>query len=241
MILDLLVADPASSVGHMSEATGVSAVTVRADLARLEALGLVLRSRGGASPAFHPEILKRQKHRSEVKHRIARRAAAFVTDGDAIMIEAGTTTALIARYLIGRRDVRIVTNSALVIPYARANPGVQLTVIGGSFRPETEAFVGPVALAQLESFHVRLAFVGTDGFTVEQGLSSYFPEAAAVLKRMVEKADKTILVADSSKWGKTGFVTITPIGSVDTLVTDTDLPEEGRSRLRDAGVEVEVV
>lgn len=225
----------------MSEATSVSAVTVRADLARLEALGLVLRSRGGASPAFHPEILKRQKHRTEAKHRIARRAASLVTDGDTIMIEAGTTTALVARYLAGRRDVRIVTNSALVIPYARANPAVQLTVLGGAFRPETEAFVGPVALAQLDSFHVRLAFVGTDGFTVEHGLSSYFPEAAAVLKRMVENADRTILVADSSKWGRTGFVTITPIASISTLITDTEFPDEGRSRLREAGVEVEVV
>jgi DeoR family galactitol utilization operon repressor len=240
-LLDLLVDDPGATVTRMSEATRVSAVTVRADLARLETLGLILRTRGGASPAFHPEILKRQKHRAEEKHRIARRAAALVTDGDTIMIEAGTTTALVARYLVGRRDVRIVTNSALVIPYARANPAIQLVVLGGTFRSETEAFVGPIALDGLESFHVRLAFVGTDGFTIEHGLSSYFPEAAAVLKRMVERADRTILVADSSKWGRTGFVTITPIGSIGTLITDTDLDEEGRRRLREAGVEVEVV
>jgi len=240
-LLDLLVQDPGTTVGRMSAATGVSAVTVRADLARLEAHGLILRTRGGASPAFHPEILKRQKHRPEEKHRIARRAAALVTDGDTIMIEAGTTTALVARYLVGRRDVRIVTNSALVIPYARANPALQLMVLGGTFRPETEAFVGPVALAGLDSFHVRLAFVGTDGFTIEHGLSSRFPEAAAVLKRMVEKADRTILVADSSKWGRTGFVTITPITSVKTLISDAGLAEDAVRRLREAGVEVEVV
>jgi DeoR family transcriptional regulator, galactitol utilization operon repressor len=240
-LIDLLADDPAATVTRMSEATGVSTVTVRGDLARLEGLGLIVRSRGGASPAFHPEILKRQRHRSDEKHRIARRAAALVTDGDTIMIEAGTTTALIARYLVGKRDVRVVTNSALVIPHARVNPALQLVVLGGTFRPETEAFVGPVALAGLESFHVRLAFVGTDGFTIENGLSSYFPEAAAVLKRMVERADRTVLVADSSKWGRTGFVTITPIASVGTLITDAGLDEDARRRLREAGVEVDIV
>ena len=228
-------------MAQIAEATGVSAVTVRTDLSRLEAQGLIIRSRGGASPAFHPEILRRQKHRAEHKLRIARAAAALVTDGDTIMIEAGTTTALVARFLLGRRNVRIVTNSALVIPYARANPGIQLTVLGGTFRPETEAIVGPVALAELDSFHVRLAFVGTDGFSIENGLSSHFPEAAAVLRKMVERSERTILVADSSKFGRKGFVSITPIGSVARLITDTDLPQAARVRLEEAGVEVQTV
>ena len=100
--------------------------------------------------------MARLKSRVEQKNRIARAAAALVDSGDSIMIEAGTTTALVARYLIGKRNVRIVTNSALVIPYARVNPGIQLSVLGGTFRPETEAIVGPVALAELESFYVKL-------------------------------------------------------------------------------------
>jgi DeoR family galactitol utilization operon repressor len=157
------------------------------------------------------------------------------------MIEAGTTTALVARFLVGRRNVRVVTNSALVIPYARANPGIQLTVLGGAFRPETEAIVGPVALEELDGFHARLAFVGTDGFTAQTGLSSRFPEAAAVLKKMIERSESTVLVADSSKYGHVGFVTITPVTTVDTLISDSGLPEEAQKELTEAGVQIELV
>jgi DeoR family galactitol utilization operon repressor len=221
--------------------TGVSAVTVRTDLSNLEAQGLVIRTRGGASPAFHPELMARLKSRVEQKNRIARAAAALVENGDSIMIEAGTTTALVARYLIGKRNVRIVSNSALVIPYARVNPGIQLTLLGGTFRPETEAIVGPVALSELESFYVRLAFVGTDGFTVGNGLSSHFPEAAAVLRKMVERSERTVLVADSSKFGNKGFVSTTAIGSIDRLITDDGLSQSSVRELEEAGLEVQVV
>ena len=138
-ILSLLTSDPSLSVTKISDLLGVSAVTIRSDLSSLETQGYIVRSRGGARPAFHPEILRRQKTQVEVKNRIARMASSLVSDGDTIMIEAGTTTALIAKYLTGKRNIRIVTNSTLIVPYSRSNPGIHLSVVGGTFRPETEA------------------------------------------------------------------------------------------------------
>ena len=237
-ILDLITTDPALSVSKLSQRLGVSTVTIRADLGRLESQGLIIRTRGGALPAFHPEILRRQKSRMEEKHRIARKAASLVDDGDTIIIEAGTTTSLIARYLMGKRNIRIVTNSTLILPYARTNPGINLSVVGGTFRPETESMVGPVALSQLDAFYVRLAFVGADGFSVKNGLSSHISEAAAVLKKMVERADKSVLVADSSKVGKTGFVSVLPITLVDILIVDDGIRAEDIREFRQLGVEV---
>jgi DeoR family galactitol utilization operon repressor len=237
-ILNLLTTDPSLSVTKISELLGVSSVTIRSDLASLEAQGFIIRSRGGASPAFHPEILRRQRTQVEVKNQIARKAASLVSDGDTIMIEAGTTTALIAKYLTGKRDIRIVTNSTLIIPYARSNPGIHLSVVGGTFRPETEALVGPMALSGLESFFVKTAFVGTDGFTLENGMSSHFPEAAAVLKKVVERAETTVLVADSSKYGNTGFVSIMPLTAVAKIVTDGNLSEAAAERIKRQGVEL---
>ena len=228
-------------MSRLSGRLGVSAVTIRADLGRLESQGLIIRTRGGARPAFHPEILRRQKSRMEEKQRIARKAASLVQDGDTIIIEAGTTTSLIARYLVGKRNIRIVTNSTLILPHTRTNPGLHLSVVGGTFRPETESMVGPVALSQLDAFYVRLAFVGTDGFSVKNGLSSHISEAAAVLKKMVERADKTVLVADSSKVGKTGFVKVLPITTVDTLIADDGISSEAIHEFTDVGVKVIVV
>ena len=237
-ILRLITADPSVTVNRLSELLSVSAVTIRADLSSLESQGLIIRTRGGAHPAFHPEILRRQKSHMEQKHRIARRAAELVEDGDTIIIEAGTTTSLIARYLVGKGNVRIVTNSTLILPYARTNPGLHLSVIGGTFRPETESMVGPAAVAQLESFHVRLAFVGTDGLSVEHGLSSHIAEAAAVLKKMVERADRTVLVADSSKVGKTGFVCVLPFEAVDVLIIDCGISPEAAAEISQVGIQV---
>ncbi len=240
-IVNLLTADPNVSVSQLSQLLGVSTVTIRSDLNNLERKGLILRTRGGGSPAFHPDVVERQGHRVEEKGRIAQAAAALVQDGDTVMIEAGTTTALIARYLLGKRDIWIVTNSTLVLPYVRTNPGIHLTVVGGEFRPATESLVGPLALAALERFHVRLAFVGTDGFSPRYGLTTHLVEGAEVVRKMAERAETTVLVADSGKFGRKGFVSVLPMAGVGKLITDGGLPADARADLETAGVEVTAV
>lgn len=240
-IVSLLANDPGVSVVRLSQALSVSAVTIRNDLNSLARKGIVLRTRGGAAPAFHPDVVERQSLRREEKNRIAQAAASLVEDGDTIMIEAGTTTALVARYLLGKRDVWIVTNSTLVLPYVRTNPAIHLTVVGGEFRSATESLVGPLALDVLERFHVRLAFVGTDGFTLEHGLTTHLVEGAEVVRRMAGRAEAAVLVADSSKYGRTGFVGVLPMTGVRRLITDTGLPPAVREELQAAGVEVTAV
>jgi DeoR family galactitol utilization operon repressor len=237
-IVRLLAEDRGIPVSRLSERLGVSAVTIRSDLNNLAKKGVVVRTRGGAAPAFHPHVVIRQNLRVEEKNRIARAAANLVNDGDTIMIEAGTTTSLIAKYLLGKRFVNIVTNSSLILPFARLNPGIHLTVVGGEFRPATESFVGPMALQELERFHVRLAFVGTDGFSMEGGLTTHLVEGAEIVRRMAERSETTILVADSSKFGKIGFVHVLPVRQVETLITDGELPSAAQAELKEAGVAV---
>ena len=240
-ILELLSGDSGISVTEIGKQLGVSAVTARAGLNSLAQKGLVVRTWGGASVAFHPDMLEHQRTRVEEKNRIARAAAALVNDGDTIMIEAGTTTALIARYLVGKRDVSIVTNNLLVIPYARSNPSLRLALVGGEFRPNTESVVGPIALGELERFHVRRAFVGTDGFTPEKGLTTHLVEGAEIVKKMAAQAAETILVADSSKYGKTGFVLVLPLTSITRLIVDAGLPRQGIANLQEKNLIVEIV
>ncbi len=222
----------------MSELLNVSVVTIRSDLTDLEQKGVLLRTRGGAVPAYHPNVLERQSLNVEAKSRIAQAAAALVNDGDTIMIEAGTTTALVARHLLGKRFVNIVTNSTLILPFARTNPGIHLTVVGGEFRPASESMVGPLALAELERFHVRLAFVGTDGFSLEGGLTTHLVEGGEIVRRMAGRSEIVVLVADSSKYGKIGFVRVLPVEGVHRLVTDTGLEERAERELTGMGLQV---
>ena len=240
-ILELVSGDSGVSVAEIGRRLGVSTVTARAGLNSLARKGLVVRTWGGASAAFHPDVLEHQRARTKEKNRIARAAASLVSDGDTIMIEAGTTTALIARYLAGKRDVSIVTNNLLVLPYARSNPSLRLTLVGGDFRPATESLVGPLALQELDRFHVRFSFVGTDGFTPEKGLTTHLVEGAEIVKKMAAQAAETIVVADSSKYGKTGFVLVLPLSHVDRIITDSAISEQAIFNLKEQKIDLEIV
>lgn len=241
VILKQLSADGSVTVTNLARDLGLSEVTIRSDLRELEDKGWINRTWGGAAAAIHRDILERQRIFPERKNAIAKAAAELVKDGDVIMIEAGTTTALIARYLAGKRDVHIVTNSALVFSYARMYPNVQITMTGGEFRRSTESFVGPIALETIGRLNVRLAFVGTDGFSIERGLSTHLMEGAEIVKAMKAHAQTTVLVADSSKYGKIGFAAVLPLSAMNLVLSDSDLENQAESALREAGISVNKV
>ena len=240
-IIELLKEGSEVSVSVLSKQLHVSAVTIRSDLKSLAAKGIIVRTRGAAMSAYHPLLAEKQSSNVEIKEAIAKAAAALVQDGDRIMITNGTTSALIGKYLLGKRDIQIVTNSTLLIPYARMNPNISLTIAGGEFRPSAEASVGPAALQQLRDYHVALTFTGTDGFTKEHGLTTHLMENAEIVRQMCSQATKSVLVTDSSKFGKQGFVRIFPLSKIDVLITDKGLPTTAIDEIKEMGIEVIIV
>jgi DeoR family galactitol utilization operon repressor len=238
MILDLLAEDSRISVSDLSKKFGVTMVTARADLVALEEEGFIVRTHGGAMPAFHPKILERIRSRKDIKSAIARAAARLVDDGDTVIITAGTTTALIPKYLLGKRDIHIVTNNTLLLTYARSNPQLRVTLVGGEFRPSEEGVVGPLALQAIAQFHVAKSFIGSDGVSVKQGFTANSVESADFVRKMADQADQVIAVADSSKFGKAGFARILPFDEVQTLVTDSFLHKDFEEKLIEANVNV---
>jgi DeoR family galactitol utilization operon repressor len=240
LILDRLSGEGSVSVGALAKDLGLSEVTIRGVLKTLEQKGWINRKRGGAAPVLHRDILERQRMFPERKNAIARAAADLVRDGDVIMIEAGTTTALIARYLAGKRDIHIVTNSTLVFSYARMYPNLQITMTGGEFRRATESMVGPIALETIGRLNVRLAFVGTDGFTLERGMTTHLMEGAEIVKAMKAHAETTVLTADSSKYGKIGFSHVLPLSAMNLILSDTGLDSPAEMGLREAGINIQL-
>jgi DeoR family transcriptional regulator, galactitol utilization operon repressor len=237
-ILELLGERQDMSVSDMSRALGVSTVTVRNDLSSLESKGLAVRNHGGATTAYRPGILDRQRSRVKEKLAIARDAAKLIDDGDSVAVEAGTTTALVARFLLGKQDVRVISNSLLVVPYVRANALIRLTLLGGVFAPSTESLVGPTAVHDMEQFRVRYAFIGTDGFDIDAGCTTNIEEGAEILRTMCLCAQNTVLLADSSKYGKPGFVKTIPVSDVDLVITDDGLAAEDAEMLGAVGASV---
>ncbi|MEI6892593.1 MAG: DeoR/GlpR family DNA-binding transcription regulator [Pontiella sp.] len=238
VILDLLMKEGSVSVSELAKILNVTVVTARADLATLEEEGLLVRTHGGAVPAQHPKMLQRTQSEKAVKAGIAKAAAHLVQDGDTIIVSAGTTTALIAKYLLGKKNIHIVTNNTLLISYARSNSQLRVTLVGGEFRPEEEGVVGPLALQAIDQFYVSKAFIGIDGASVKQGFSAHVVESADLVRKMAEQADEVIVMSDSSKFGKSGFARILPFEGVDALITDDELTPEFEEELTKANVRV---
>ena len=238
VILEMLVEDSSVGVSDLAKRLGVTVVTARADLAALEDEGILVRTHGGALPAFHPKIFARTRAEKGRKASIAKAAASEIQHGDTVIISAGTTTALIAKYLLGKRDVHIVTNNTLLLTYARMNPQLRVTLVGGEFRASEEGIVGPMAVAALDQFHVSKAFIGIDGASVKQGFTAHFLESADLVHKMAEQADEVVVVSDSSKFGKPGFARILPFDEVDTLITDHKISNEFKEILTGADVQI---
>lgn len=239
-ILDRLAQDGSLSVAALSRDLGVSEVTIRASLKQLEARGLLARTHGGAQASSFQNVLERQHHHPAAKAAIAATAARLVRDSDTIMVEAGTTTAALVRGLTRSSGVQVVTNSTLAFAAARLNPALRLTLTGGRFHPESESLVGFGALRSLAEFNVRLAFIGTDGFTRERGLTTQFADGAEVIRAMVAQAEETWVLADSSKYGRAGFVNVVPLSAITGVITDAAIGSESLEALREAGLQVVV-
>jgi len=240
-ILDLLADNPENSIVELAKALDVSVVTTRNDLEALEEEGLLVRGHGSAMPAFHPAMLQRMRTARDAKQAIAKAAAAHITDGDTVMIAAGTTTALIPRYLRGKRQIHIVTNNTLLLPYIRTNPQLLVTLVGGSFRPAEESLTGPLTMEAVERFRVQRAFIGVDGIDPRQGVFANSVESGDFVRQMAAHATETIVLADAAKFQTPGFVHILPFRDIDYLITDAILPPDMENIVREQHVKLETV
>jgi len=240
-ILSILSEESTSSVTQISKLLNVSTVTVRNDLNSLQEDGLIIRTHGGASPSYHKDIISSQRTQVKEKTAIAKAAAQTVNDGDRIMLLGGSTCAMIVKFLLGKRDVHIVTNSTLALTYARTNPSLNVTLVGGEFELTSESLVGTIALKNLSQFNVQKCFIGADGFTVDFGVTSHLVETAEVAKMMIKQSQECIVVSDSTKADKAGFATMCPISQVDKLITDSGVSEAVRKKFEQAGVTVTIV
>jgi len=248
LILDRIVANGAVRVADLSAELGVSDMTVRRDIADLAARGLVRKVHGGAvdaRPSAHePGFASKQSLATAQKLAIADAAMDLVPAGASIALSAGTTTWALATRLAQRADLRplaVVTNSLPVADALHAAGDVGDVVLTGGSRTPSDALVGPLTVAALETLHVDLLFLGTHGIDADAGLTTPNLLEAETNRALARSARRTVVVADSSKWGTLGMARFLTLAEVDVLVTDEGLPDDARTRLADAGVRVILV
>ena len=217
----------------------VTPETVRRDLTALERHGLVRRVHGGAIPVerlgFERALSDREQVLAPEKERIAKMALDQLPDGGSILIDAGTTTVRLAQQLPPDRELTVVTHALPVATALAGNPGVTLHMVGGTVRGRTLAAVGSWALRDLADIHADVAFVGTNGLTVEHGLTTPDLAEASVKRALIAAAARVVVLADHTKLGRADFAHVAPLSQVDTVVTDTAVDEELAQELEAAG------
>jgi DeoR family fructose operon transcriptional repressor len=232
------------SVTDVADRFGVTTETVRRDLALLERAGMLRRVHGGAVPIgalslVEPGLAERHGTRSEEKRKIAAAALDLLPDTDgSVLLDGGSTTAALADLLPAERRLLVATNSVPIAARLSAAPGVTLHVLGGRVRGVTQTAVGESTVRALEHLRVDVAFLGANGITSRHGFSTPDETEAATKQAMAGAAQRTVVLADSSKLGREHLVRFAAVDDVDVLVTDSGADPDAVEMLRTAGVEV---
>jgi DeoR family fructose operon transcriptional repressor len=229
-------------VGELSRSLSVTPETVRRDLTVLERHGLVRRVHGGAIPVerlgFEPGIPDREGLLSAEKERIAKLALDQLPDGGSIILDAGTTTIRLAEMLPIDRELTVVTHSLPIAMLLATRPNINLHLLGGIVRGRTLAAVGDWTLRALQEIYADVAFLGTNGITVAQGLTTPDIVEAYVKRALIGASRRTVVLADHTKVGRADFIRVAPLDAVDTLITDSEVDRELMEELMTAGTEV---
>lgn len=246
-ILETLLRLGRVAVDDLAGDLGVSTATIRRDLADLERQGLLRRVHGGAVPVEpmfyepfrHLSSFQEQEQMSVVeKRRIGLAAAELVSDGDTLAIGAGTTTTQVARSIRHRRGITVLTNAINVAMELSNREALKVYVTGGYLSGDWFALVGPGAIQSAREMFVDKVFVGVDGIDAERGLTTNYPEQAAIHRAMMEQARTRVVVADHRKIGVTATSLIWPSADVDILITDKEAPDAVLEPFLDRGVDV---
>jgi DeoR family transcriptional regulator of aga operon len=243
-ILEELATDGTVAVASMAHRLHVSAATIRRDLDLLQEQRLLARTHGGAVPLGVvyelPLRYKAARHREE-KRRIAAAAAALVTDGMAVGLTGGTTCTEVARRLVERQRLTLVTNALNIASELAVRPNLRLVVTGGAARPESYELVGPLAEQALAGLQLDVAIIGVDGIDAVSGCTTHHEVEAHTNAALIGRARHVVVVADASKIGASAFARICPIEDVDELITDRGAGVRALHAIREAGVRVETV
>jgi DeoR family transcriptional regulator, aga operon transcriptional repressor len=243
-ILTELSEDGGVEVATLASRFQVSSATVRRDLELLEGQRLLARTHGGAVPMGVvyelPLRYKGARHHDE-KRRIAEAAAASIADGMAVGLTGGTTCTEVAREIVDRERLTVVTNALNIASELAVRPNLKLVVTGGTARPESYELVGPLAEQSLAGLHLDLVVIGVDGIDAAAGCTTHHEVEAHTNLALIRRADRVVVVADSSKIGRAAFARICGIALVHELITDRAADERALRALRDAGVSVETV
>lgn len=226
-------------VNELSALLNVSKVTIRKDLDKLEARGLLHRQHGYALLNNLDDINYRLAQNYDQKRKIALEASKIVNDGEVIMIESGSTCALLAEELaFNRNDITIITNSCFIASYVRKAETVKVILLGGEYQKESQVNVGPLVKQVINEFYVDKLFVGIDGFDARRGFTGSDITRWDTTRTLATAANQTIVLTDSSKFSQNGLVSEFGFSEISKVFTDKHINREALAFLEKEKISV---
>lgn len=245
LIMEKLDSKGQINVVALSQELGVSEVTIRNDLARLENKNMLVRARGGAMKvdrvAMDFNLSDKNKQHFKEKVRIGKAASTLIENGDTIILDSGTTTMEINKQLSGFESLTVITNALNIASKLVELEKINVIVPGGLLRRNSLSLVGTTAEESFKNYFCDKLFLAVDGFNTTHGLSTPNVEEAHLNRVMISIAKQVIVVTDSSKFNRRSFAFIAPISVIDIVITDSGIPAEDHKNLENAGIKVIIV
>jgi Transcriptional regulators of sugar metabolism len=231
-----------ASLEELAKHVNASVSTVRRDLTLLEATGTLKRTHGGArllAPATDEFVFSaRDTHQLSEKDAIGRACAALIQPNQSVIIDAGTTTYHVARYL-EEKTPHIITNSLPVANHFAGANRLEVVVSGGVIYPKLGVLVGPLAVEAFTKIHADVAIMGGGGIGLD-GVYNSHGLLIDIQRAMINAAQKVIFCVDHTKFGRQSVLALCPLETIDIVVTDSNAPTDLVAQLRERGVEVVV-
>jgi DeoR/GlpR family transcriptional regulator of sugar metabolism len=241
-ILELLKEDGSAKVIDLSRIFKVTEVTIRQDLEKLEKDNLLIREHGGA---FLKNIEAQVRgvslaHRENIdkKEKIAAKCLEFIENGDTIILDSGSTTTEIAKKLKGFKNLTVITNALNIALLLGAAPGIEVVMTGGEFKPPTLSLTGQKAADFFKGINVQKLFLATAGISLKSGLTYPSISDIVVKKAMIDAAEITYLVADSTKIGKSALASLGALSLINYIITDAGIEEKYKKLFSDNEIEL---
>lgn len=241
-IFELIKEDGSAKVVDLARIFKVTEPTIRQDLEKLEKDGLVTKEHGGAylknvETSVRTVSLTQQENLDK-KELIARKCLDFIEPGDTIILDSGSTTTEIAKKLKGFKNLTVITNALNIALMLGAEPGIEVIVTGGEFKPPTLSLTGQKAADFFKGINVQKLFLATAGISLKAGLTYPSISDLVVKKAMIDAAEVTYLVADSTKIGKSSFASLGALSLIDYIITDTGIEDKHKQVFHDNEIEL---
>ncbi len=241
-ILEALKRDGFVKVNEMAKALEVTSVTIRKDLKYLEDRKLLYRTHGSASPvnplASELNVTEKEKIKIEEKRRIALAACNLLEENDSIIIASGSTVYMFAENIKPIGHLTVVTASLKVSILLNEQNDVDVIQLGGTVRKNSASVIGDYPRRFFDDVTCSKLFLGVDGIDPEYGITNSNIEEAILNKKMMGSSLRTVILSDSSKFGKRGFGKICNLEQVDVIITDSGIPDSLATIIRESGIEL---